>query len=114
MVVDKKDATKRLCTDFRKLNNISRKSSWPHPVIDDMLATLDKANYFTTLDLKCSYWQIPLNEEERMKIAFTCHRDLYKYNVMPFGSANAPRLFQELMSIVLHGLGNLLWFTLMT
>ena len=47
MVIDKKNDTKRFCTDFRKLNNISKKSSWPLPVIDDMLAALGKAEYFT-------------------------------------------------------------------
>ena len=45
--------------------------------------------------------------EDRKKTAFTCHRSLYQHNVMPFGLANAPEIFQELMSIVLHGLGNL-------
>ena len=42
--------------------------------------------------------------EDKEKIAFTCHRGLYGYNVMPFGWANAPGIFQELMSVVLHGL----------
>ena len=48
-------------------------SSWPLPVIDDMLAALGKAKYFTTLDLKSGYWQIPLNEEdnEKMVLPFT-------------------------------------------
>ena len=59
VVVDKKDDTKRFCTDYRKLNNILKKSSWSLPVIDDMLAALGKAKYFTTLDLKSDYWQIP-------------------------------------------------------
>ena len=39
-------------------------------------------------------------------MAFTFHRALYKYNVMPFGLANAPAIFQELLSVVLHGLEN--------
>ena len=52
VVIDKKDGTKRFCTDFRKWNNISKNSSWPLPVFDDMLPDLDKAKYFTTLDLK--------------------------------------------------------------
>ena len=48
VVVDKKDGTKRFSTDFRKLNNISKKSSWLLSVIDDMLASLGKAKYFAT------------------------------------------------------------------
>ena len=60
MIVDKKDGTERFCTDFKMLNNISKKSSWPVPVIDDMLAALGKAKYLTTLDLKSGYWQILL------------------------------------------------------
>ena len=45
VVVDKKDGTKRFCTDLRKLNNFSKKSRWPLPVIHDMLAALGKAKY---------------------------------------------------------------------
>ena len=71
-----------------------------------MFAALGKAKYFTTLDLKSSYWQIPLNKEDKEKMAFTCHRGLYECNVMPFGLENPPGIFQELMSLVLHGLGN--------
>ena len=55
VVIDKKDGTKRFCTDFRKLNNISGKSSWPLQVINSMLAALGRAKYFTTLDLKSGY-----------------------------------------------------------
>ena len=104
VAVGKKDGTKRFCTDFRKLNNISKKPRWPLPVIDDMLAALGKAKYFTTLDLKSGYWKIPLNEEDKEKTAFSHHRGLNEYNIMPFGLANAPGVFQELMSIVLHHL----------
>ena len=42
----------------------------------------------------------------RRKHAFTCHRGLFECNVMPFGLANAPGIFQELMTVVLHGLGD--------
>ena len=105
VVVDKKDGTKRFCTDFRKLNLICKRSSWPLPLIDDMLAVLGKPKYFTTLDLKSGYWQITLDERDKEKTAFTCHRGLYEYNVMPFGLANAPGVFQELMSVVLQDLG---------
>ena len=74
---------RRFCSDFRKLNNISKKSSWPLLVTDNMLAALGKAKYFTTLDLDSGYWQIPQNEEHKEKMAFSCHRGLCKYNIMP-------------------------------
>ena len=65
-------------------------SSWLLPVIDNMLAALHEAKYLTTLDLKSGYSQIILNEDDKEKTAFNCHRVLYKYNVMPFGLVNAP------------------------
>ena len=70
-----------------------------------MLTVLGKAKYSTTLDLKSGYWQIQLIEDNE-KTAFTFHRGLHEYNVMPFCLANAPGIFQELMSVVLHGLGD--------
>ena len=68
VVVDKKDDTKRFCTDFRKLNKISKKDSWPLPVIDDMLVDQGKVKYFKMLDLKSAYWKNPLDEEDKEKI----------------------------------------------
>ena len=94
------------CTDFRKLNQITKTSSWPLPVIDDMLAVLGKAKYFTTLDLKSGYWQIPLREEDKEKTAFGCHRGLFEYNVLPFGLTNGLSTFQQLISMVLNELGD--------
>ena len=64
VVVEKKDGTNRFCTDFRKLNNIPKKSNGKLLVIDDMLSTLVKAKYITTLDLKSGYLQIPLNKKD--------------------------------------------------
>ena len=106
VVVTKKDGSYRFCTDFRKLNQITKTSSWPLPVIDDMLTVLGKAKYFTTLDLKSGYWQIPLREEDKEKTAFGCHRGLFEYNVLPFGLTNGPSTFQQLISVVLNELGD--------
>ena len=72
-----------------------------------MLAALGKAKYFTALDLKSGYWQIPVNEGNKEKMAFTCHRDLCEYSVMHFSLVNALGIFRDiLMSTVLHGLAN--------
>ena len=49
VIVDKKDGSKRFCVDFRKLNQITKKNSYPLPLIDDILALLGKAKFFTSL-----------------------------------------------------------------
>ena len=103
VLVEKKDGSKRFCVDFRGLNKITKKYARPLPVIDDILASLGSARYFSKLDLKSGYWQVKLHEDDKEKSAFTCHRGLFHFNVMPFGLANAPGVFQELMSIVLRG-----------
>jgi hypothetical protein len=102
--VDKKDGSKRFCVDFRQLNKITKVNSYPLPLIDDILATLGKSKYFSSLDLKSGYWQVAMDESDKEKTAFTCHRGLFEFNVMPFGLCNAPQIFSQLMSDVLQGL----------
>lgn len=106
VIVDKKDGTKRFCVDFRKLNKITKLNSHPLPLIDDILALLGDAKYFTSLDLKSGYWQIMMDEKDKEKTAFTCHRGLYEFNVLAFGLVNAPGIFQSLMQIVLDNCGH--------
>ena len=73
VIVDKKDGSKRFCVDFRRLNKITVKNCYPLPLIDDILALLGKAKYFTSLDLKSGYWQIAMDVKDKHKTAFTCH-----------------------------------------
>ena len=105
VIVDKKDGSKRFCVDFRKLNQITKKNSFPLPLIDDILALLNKSRFFTSLDLKSGYWQIAMDETDMEKTAFTVPgKGHYEWLKMPFGLSNAPALFQELMTYVLDGL----------
>ena len=106
IIVDKKDGSKRFCIDFRKLNQITKKNSYPLPLIDDILALLDKSKFFTSLDLTSGYWQVAMDVKDKEKTAFACHKVLFEFNVMPFGLSNAPAVFQELMSVVLQGFNN--------
>ena len=106
VIVDKKDGSKRFCVDFRKLNQITKKNSYPLPLIDDILALLGISKFFTSLDLKSGYWQVAMEEKDKEKTAFACHKSLFEFNVMPFGLSNAPAVFQELMSVVLQGCNN--------
>ena len=94
VIVDKKDGSKRFCVDFRKLFKITKTNFYPLPVIDDILALLGKAKYFTSLDLKSGYWQVLMDEKDKEKTAFACYRGLYHFAVMPFGLVTAPSAFQ--------------------
>ena len=104
VLVRKKDGTIRYCIDYRKLNEVTKKDSYPLPRIDDSLDVLGKANYFSTLDLASGYWQIQLSDEAKEKSAFSTSSGLYQFTVMPFGLTNAPATFQRLMERVLAGL----------
>ena len=106
VIVDNKDHSKQFCNDFRKLNQVTKKISYPLPVIDDILALLGKAKYFTSLDLKSGYWQVLMKESRQGKDSLILASSLFEFNVMPFGLSNAPAVFLELMSVVLQGLDN--------
>ena len=60
VLVKKKDNSLRFCIDYRELNKVTKRNSFPLPVISHILATLGKAKYFSTLDLKSGYWQVEL------------------------------------------------------
>ncbi|MCG7874779.1 MAG: pol polyprotein, partial [Candidatus Thiodiazotropha endolucinida] len=101
ILVKKKDNSHRFCVDFRQLNKVTKSNSFPLPVIDDILAQLGGAKYYSSLDLKSGYWQMKVNPRDKEKVAFTCHRGLFQFRTMPFGVLNGPAKFQELMTIVL-------------
>ena len=104
VLVRKKDGSVRFCVDYRKLNQVTTRDHYPLPRTEDILDTLNGSQYFTTLDLRSGYWQVPVREEDKKKTAFVFSAGLYEYNVMPFGLTNAPATFQRLMDAVLAGL----------
>ena len=107
VLVKKKDGSTRFCVDYRKVNKITTPLAVPLPVIDDLLALLGKAVFFTTLDLISGYWQVLMNESDKQKTAFcTSHRGLFQFKVMPFGLMNSPGVFTQLITQVLSGYEN--------
>ena len=101
VVVRKKSGEIRLVVDYRRINAVTRKDSFPLPRIDESLDALCGANFFTTLDLTSGYYQVAMDENDRNKTAFTCPFGLYEFNRMPFGLTNAPATFQRLMNSVM-------------
>jgi hypothetical protein len=104
VLVRKKNRDLRLCVDYRKLNNVTKRDCFPLPRIDDTLDTLAGAKRFSTLDLKSGYWQVTPHPDDKEKTAFCTGQGLLQFMVMPFGLCNAPATFERLMESVLRGL----------
>lgn len=101
VLVPKPDGSLRFCVDYRRLNAMTIKDTYPLPRMDECIDSLGDATVFTTLDCNSGYWQIPVAKKDRDKTAFVCHAGLYRYKRMPFGLTNAPATFQRTLDILL-------------
>ncbi|CAF4090667.1 unnamed protein product [Adineta steineri] len=104
LLIKKKDGEYRFVVDYRKLNAITRKDSFPIPTIESTLQQLQGNSYFSKLDLRSGYFQIPINEIDRPKTAFITTTGLWEFNVLPMGLSNAPPSFQRIIyNLVVNG-----------
>nr|GEX79459.1 reverse transcriptase domain-containing protein [Tanacetum cinerariifolium] len=92
----------RVCIDYRKLNEATRKDHFPLPFMDQMLERLAGNEYYCFLDGFSGYFQIPIDLKDQEKTTFTCPYGTLGYRHMPFRLCNAPGTFHRCMMAIFH------------
>ncbi|GJV55421.1 reverse transcriptase domain-containing protein [Tanacetum coccineum] len=92
----------RVCIDYRKLNEATRKDHFPLPFMDQMIERLAGNEFYCFLDGFLGYFQIPIDPQDQEKTTFTCPYGTFAYRRMPFGLCNAPGTFQRCMMAIFH------------
>jgi hypothetical protein len=100
LFMNKKDGSRRMCVDYRSLNEVTIKNKYPLPRIEDMFDQMRGATVFSKIDLRSGYHQLNIRTEDIPKTAFTTRYGLYEFLVMSFGLTNAPAYFMNLMNKV--------------
>nr|GEX91110.1 reverse transcriptase domain-containing protein [Tanacetum cinerariifolium] len=92
----------RVCIDYRKLNEATRKDHFPLPFMDQMLERLAGNEFYCFLDGFYGYFQISIDPRDQEKTTFTCPYGTFAYRRMPFSLCNAPGTFQRCMLAIFH------------
>lgn len=95
--VSKKNETLQFCIDYRELNAVTKRDSFPIPHMDEYMDPLDKETVFLTLEASSGYRQIVIDDPNKYKTAFTPHNGIYRLVSIPFGLRDGPEKFHRTM-----------------
>jgi hypothetical protein len=98
--VKKKDGKQRPVQDYRKLNQVTIRNTYPLPLIKELISHLVGKHWFTKFDIRWGYNNIRIKEGDQWKAAFKTNRGLFEPTVMFFGLTNSPATFQTMMNAI--------------
>lgn len=100
VIVPKKNGKIRICQDYRKLNNVTKKDHFPLPFTDTLLDIVAGHEMYSLMDGFSGYNQIGISKAHQLLTAFITDEGVYAHNKMPFGLCNAPATYQRLVITV--------------
>ena len=98
LLVKKRDGSYRFIVDYRKLNQITIQDNYPLPNLEQAIQIVGGHQYYSKLDLRSGYFQIPIRESDKHKTAFITVHGLYEFNASAQGLKNSPPSFQRIMA----------------
>lgn len=104
VVVPKPNGSVRICVDYTELNRHVHRERYMLPAVDELLALLGNAKWFTKLDANHGYHQLLLSEESQRLTTFITPFGRFCYNRLPMGLSSAGEHFQKRVGEVLAGL----------
>jgi len=104
LLVKKKDNSYRVVVDYTKLNEKTEDDPYPLPIPRTTFQVLNKAKYYSSLDLASGYWQVQVAKKDIPKTAFNTRKGTFAYLRMPMGLKGAPSAFQRFMTEIFSDL----------
>lgn len=96
-LVPKKDGTLRPVINLRRLNDFIPYNHFKQENLNFALELINENDFMTSIDMKDAYFSISIHPEFRKFLAFKWRDKLYRFNVLPFGLASAPRIFTKVL-----------------
>nr|GEX84525.1 hypothetical protein [Tanacetum cinerariifolium] len=92
----------RVCINYHKINDATRKDHFSLLFVDQMLERLSGNEYYCLLDGFLGFFQIPITPEDQEKTMFICPYGTFSYRRMSFRLCNAPVTFQICTTAIFH------------